>query len=294
MLLASNQVKSYICNTGTKQKGIKNGCSDVSSLEQDVCASTTVTHALMSSICKCQPKIEIHKGNLAEVDEISFNSCKDIDHLSFYENKIRRVPGETFKGLHSLKNLELGGNRLTCINEEWFTDLRALKELHLQKNQITSVPQKMLSYLPKLEKLVLFSNKITSFNLDLDAFNQLKLNLYLADNPLACSDIDTLTSNSVLRLNNEIFFNKTRRNTGLTNPKGFDCLASLSKISTNSTKTLLDPNCTPEAGKAVPDKSSCKMICSITLLAIAAVVTGINGLILILLVFKFKITKITF
>lgn len=293
MLLASNQVKSYICNTGTKQKGIKNGCSDVSSLEQDVCASTTVTHALMSSICKCQHKIEIHKGDLAEVDEISFNSCKGIDHLSFYENKIRRVPGDTFKGLHSLKNLELGGNRLTCINEEWFTDIGELIELHLQKNQITSVPQKMLSYLPKLEKLVLYSNNIASFNIF--DFNRLhQLNLYLADNPLACSDIDKLTSYSVLKLNNEIFFNEPRRNKGLTNLKGFDCLASLSKTSTNSTKTLLDPNCTPEAGKAVPDKSSCKIICSITHLAIAAVVTGINGLILILLVFKFKITEITF
>lgn len=225
-----------------------------------------------------------HKKGLLKIEEKAFERCGNLKVISFYENRIRSIPSEAFLGLTALEKLELGGNMLTRIDEKWFFDLSNLRESHLQKNQIEYIPKKLLKTMPHLETLILFSNKIKNFKLQ--NVNQIE-KLYLANNPLSCTDIDVLSSILRLKLTNEMFFDESKKNDGTITYKGLDCRSST--LPKSSQKTFE----TASSQKDVKEKI-CKDDCSITFLVIASVITGINGLILVLLVFKYKITDITF
>lgn len=260
----------------------QNDCVDFTlSKKQFHSTTTTISCKLMKFICDCQETgIEIEGGQLTIVEENSFKPCPSLKRISFYRNNIRSIPGGAFRGLYALETLELGGNMLIIINEEWFVDLRELKELHLQKNQIKLVPAYILHNLRNLKTLILSENHIT--NITIDRIEQLD-ELYVANNRFTCSEIDKLKS----KLGPKI-------QTDMTDYSRLNCSNSNIPTTMEATQTPRNSNSTKEEERKGNNVSSCKVDCSITLLAIASVITGVNGVILILFVFKLKITEITF
>lgn len=298
LFLLLNQSKSFNCG----DPGMGTNCKTIYTLKNNICTTIKkITKQEISPICKCnEMKIVIHKREITKIGEKSFESCSHLKRISFYENKIESIPGKTFHGLKELEKLEFGGNKLTRIEKEWFVDLVSLEELHLQKNKIEFIPDEMLITMPKLKKLILFSNKIQHFNVQ--ETKQLET-LYLADNPLNCRTIDELTTTLGSKLNNEIFFNDMKKNNDTITYKGFDCRNSTLPKSDQETVELdffQKVNGSTIGYFRDRDKTADKTIitcdedCIVTVLAIATVVTGVNGLILVLLVFKCKITHITF
>lgn len=260
----------------------QNDCVDFTlSKKQFYSTTTTISCKLMKFICDCQETgIEIVGGQLTIVEENSFKPCPSLKRISFYRNNIRNIPGGAFRGLRALEHLNLGGNKLTIINEEWFTDLKLLKEFQLHENQISLVPPKILFKLPNLKTLILSENKLTTFNIDKIA--QLTV-LHLASNPFSCTEIDKLKSEL------------KKMQTDMIEHKRSDCHhVSTLPDDIKSSQSPSNLSSFEEPEKPEINWSSCKIICSITLLIIASVVTGVNGLILILFVFRFKIAEITF
>lgn len=285
VLLLSFTVSSLRCTWGDWFKlrcKNKNNCEDFKKHKRELYASTkTITGEKMNIICKCNEKeIVIDQGKLSVVKENSFKQCKKLKMISFYKNNITTIPGGAFKGLKALEHLNLGGNKLTIINDKWFTDLKLLKEFQLHENQISLVPPKILFKLPNLKTLILSENKLTTFNIDKIA--QLTV-LHLASNAFSCTEIDKLKSEL------------KKMHTDMIEHKRSDCHhVSTLPDDIKSSQSPSNLSSFEEPEKPEINWSSCKIICSITLLIIASVVTGVNGLILILFVFRFKIAEITF
>lgn len=265
-------------------------------------STEVLTCSMMKSACGCNKYVvEIHKGRLSTIKQDSFEECKELNRISLYENQIISIPGYTFKGLYQLQKLELGGNKLTKIDENWFKDLMILEELHLQKNLISSVPQNILEKLPKLRKLVLFSNLIKIVKIDkIEKLHE----LYVADNPLDCSEIDVLKAKLQSKLIKGTFFKDDQiLNTNLAKHNGFDCQSKPKKslrIKTtikyparkNTTTDLPTRNIqtipTPTSDKQ-QDEQQKPCECPTKYIIIGYVTTGINALILLALIFKYEI-----
>lgn len=236
-----------------------------------------ISGELMHIICYCkETEIEIKNQKFKWIEDNSFKQCPKLLRISFYGNNIKHIPDNVFKGLYALKKLELGGNELTSIKIPWFTDLNMLEELHLQENHIQVVPEKILLEVPTLKKLILTSNEIKTFNVE--RIEQLNL-LYLTKNQLSCKDLNILKT-------------KLKKNNKIAEFDNLDCHVLNMPSSIETTQIPMQNFSSKKIEIHQRNKASCK--CSATFVIIAGVVTGINGLILIVLIFKYKITAITF
>ncbi|KAJ3583211.1 hypothetical protein NHX12_034182 [Muraenolepis orangiensis] len=127
------------------------------------------------------------------------------ESLSFYDNKLRRVPRDALSMLQNLKFLDLNRNPIARVGPGDFRDLLHLEELSLNyMDQLVAVEGESFQNLPEMVKLELYSNPRLAY-IDPHAFsNQLSLlsnqllaglpaldELSVHSNPLRCDCLAT-------------------------------------------------------------------------------------------------------
>uniref|UniRef100_A0A336LWB7 CSON006449 protein n=1 Tax=Culicoides sonorensis TaxID=179676 RepID=A0A336LWB7_CULSO len=195
------------------------------------------TPELMQKVCLCTLNFTIHDGALSRIEPHSFKSCPKLEIVSLENNKIKMIPENAFIGLVSLKTLDLAGNQIERVEDHWFKDMSKLEHLDLQRNLINFITPNIVELLPKLKILVLFSNKLKGLNFT--ESDQL-VEIYVADNPFNCSDVDEMISKYGSKINGTFIGEEDAKlNSGLVNFNGIDCQKTLKQKNYESEHILI-------------------------------------------------------
>ncbi|XP_076082039.1 uncharacterized protein LOC143052813 [Mytilus galloprovincialis] len=95
-----------------------------------------------------------------EIEEKTFEDCKQLKTLDLSANLIEYIQPTTFKNLTSLQVLHLYDNELSTIAPFTFINLPSLRDLHLTRNNIRHIREQAFGYLPPLSQLVLSGNPL--------------------------------------------------------------------------------------------------------------------------------------
>jgi Leucine-rich repeat (LRR) protein len=111
--------------------------------------------------------LSLQVNSLQELDGNSFNSLKNLEHLSIGNNKLEHLPTNLFKELAQLKQLHLP--ELTSLKEQeldanLFVGLKKLEILQLDQNRFDNFPENFFDDLTSLQFLNLMGNPIKSLN----------------------------------------------------------------------------------------------------------------------------------
>uniref|UniRef100_A0A336MPK0 CSON005026 protein n=1 Tax=Culicoides sonorensis TaxID=179676 RepID=A0A336MPK0_CULSO len=198
-----------------------NDCEKLQAHKRNSTFITSISPEIMQKVCLCTLNFTIHDGALSQIEPHSFQSCRKLEVISLENNKIKMIPENAFNGLVALKTLNLAGNRIERVENHWFKEMSKLEQLDLQRNLINFITPNIVELLPKLKTLVLFSNKLEGLNFtETDQLDE----IYVADNPFNCSDVDEMISKFGSKINGTFIEEEDAKlNSGLVNYNGIDC-----------------------------------------------------------------------
>ena len=106
------------------------------------------------------------------VEDLAFQMCKRLEHLSLIDNNLQAIPSDAFFGLTKLVYMDLTDNKLNVVDPEWFQSLGNLEKLDLSLNVLKKIPEEAFNVLTKLKELNLGNNKIETIQRTVFAKNE--------------------------------------------------------------------------------------------------------------------------
>ncbi|ESO88930.1 hypothetical protein LOTGIDRAFT_228902 [Lottia gigantea] len=146
--------------------------------------------------------IDLSSNNITVLDNNSFPSLPQLEHLYLNNNNINSLSTGCFDGVTNLVTLYLNDNNITVILSGIFSRLGSLQKLYLHNNNVVKIYQDSFVELNSLKSLTLHSN-------DLDSVESLKFmyslsgNVTLSHNSWSCecdfmdSFLDVIVSNAL-------------------------------------------------------------------------------------------------
>lgn len=127
----------------------------------------------------------------------AFGAMKELETLSFRNNRIAEIDLNAFKNLENLRELYLADNKISMLHMNTFNPLINLEIISLSGNQIQSIDLEFFYSSARLREVLLYDNKLTAIHPQ--AFTNLRelFNLELHGNP--CVDNDIREDDEVFR-----------------------------------------------------------------------------------------------
>lgn len=107
-------------------------------------------------------KLLLSQSRIEDIDGV-FEVCDKIDLMTFYRNKLTRIPSRNFVNCKNLKSLDLSSNQIGELPIDAFEGLD-LTTLHLQDNPIKVLELGIFSHLANMEFLWLGEMWVSEFN----------------------------------------------------------------------------------------------------------------------------------
>lgn len=101
---------------------------------------------------------------LKEIDELSFENCRNLEFLTLLENKFKKIPENCFASLAKLELLDLSYNEITELDVKSFVNLTSLNFLDLTRNKLKTLPNGIFAPLINLISLDLAKNEFTTLS----------------------------------------------------------------------------------------------------------------------------------
>ncbi|CAG9811566.1 unnamed protein product [Chironomus riparius] len=130
---------------------------DVTIIETTFVSSAEYIPSIICDRFKNVEKLFIQTG-LEKIDTKALKSCKNLQHLNLFFNKIREISEDAFVENTELNYLDIRGNQLTTLHPKLFKNQNeSLKTLHLQGNPNLLLSSELFKSLSNLTSLSLSS-----------------------------------------------------------------------------------------------------------------------------------------
>lgn len=197
----------------------------------------SVMHTLTDELCKMFPYMKALWANTLSIEQIAPNAlhdCKNLTHVSFESNKLKKLDPNVFEGNSKLEIISLKNNLLRELDGNIFEPLTQLQTLSLSSNLLTELPLPQFPKLEKLEVLWISSNKLTNID-DQELFRKFpKLKkISLQNNLFDCARLriilDALRSSTVQVVKTDV----VNGNSNLTTIENVECVNEIQQTTVN-------------------------------------------------------------